>query len=73
MYVGGRGQQNVQSFTNTHCLGVGNYIMLVELELPNDELNGKEIQFKVAMQSTETYFTLSNKYSGELPVSNLQV
>jgi hypothetical protein len=43
MYICGKGQQNVQSFNNTHSLDVGNYMMMVELEVPNDEMNGKEI------------------------------
>lgn len=49
MYVGGRGQQNVASFSDTHCFEVGNYQMLIELELPDDELVGKALKLKVAM------------------------
>jgi len=73
MYVAGRGQQNIQSLTNTHCLGVGNYVMLLELEVPNDELNGREITVKVAMQSSETFFMLANKYSGDLHIYDERV
>ena len=44
--------------------------MLVELEFPNDELVGKELKFKVAMQSTETYFTLGCKYPDIIPIED---
>jgi len=73
MYVGGRGQQNVQSLSNCHSLSVGKYVMLLELEVPNDELNGREINLKVAMQSSETYFMLSNKYQEDLHISDERV
>lgn len=46
--------------------------MLIELELPDDELVGKALKIKVAMQSTETYFMLANKYAEILSVSDLR-
>jgi len=44
--------------------------MLVELEFPNDDLVGKDLKFKVAMQSTETYFMLGCKYPEALAIED---
>lgn len=70
MFVGGKGQSNDQSISNTHALSVGRYQMLVELEFPNDDLVDKELKFKVAMQSTESYFMLGCKYPEALSIED---
>lgn len=44
--------------------------MLVELEFPNDDLVGRELKFKVAMQSTETYFMLGCTYPDILAIGD---
>ena len=44
--------------------------MLVEIELPNDELVGKEILFKVAVQSSENYFMISSTHGDALPIED---
>jgi len=44
--------------------------MLVELEFPNDDLVDKELKFKVAMQSTETYFMLGCRYPAVLSIDD---
>ena len=40
---------NESKVSESHCLEVGRYQMLVELELPDDELVGKALKIKVAM------------------------
>ena len=44
--------------------------MLVEIEVPNDDLLDTDIKLKVAMQSTETYFMLSSVTNWELSISD---
>ena len=47
--------------------------MIIEMEFPNDQLFGKELKFKVAMQSTESYFSLSCKYAEPLSIRDKRV
>lgn len=70
MYVGGAGQENSTVISRAHALPVGRYQLLVELEMPDLGLVGKEIKFKVSMQSTETYFMLSSKYADALCIQD---
>lgn len=73
MYVGGMGQQNLKNISNTHSLSVGSYQVLVELELPDDDLVSKEIKFIVSMVSSENYVMLSGKYHESLAIEDPKV
>ena len=44
--------------------------MLVEIELPNDDLMDVDLKLKIAMQSTETYFMISKLSHQELSIND---
>jgi hypothetical protein len=73
MYVGGMGQQNQVNISNIHSFSVGSYQIMVELELPTDELVGQEINFMVSMVSSENYTMLSGKYNDALAIEDGRV
>jgi hypothetical protein len=73
MYVGGMGQQNSLNISNVHSFSVGSYQLMVELELPTDDLVGQEINFMVNMVSSENYTMLSGKYSDVLAIEDPRV
>lgn len=62
MYTDGNGQQAKSTISHSHALSVGKYILMVEVEIPFEQLVGEEIKLKVAIQSSETYFMLGSRY-----------
>ena len=73
MYVGGMGQQNKVNISNIHSFSVGSYQILVELELPTDDLVGQEINLVASMTSSENYTMLSGKYNDALAIEDTKV
>ena len=63
VYMAGKGQQNSTQINDTLYLSEGNYNMIVEIEVPNDDLIGVDLKLKVSLMISETYFMISSKYN----------
>lgn len=61
--MAGKGQQNSTQINDTLYLSEGNYNMIVEIEVPNDDLIGVDLKLKVSLMISETYFMISSKYN----------
>ena len=73
VYYEGCGQKNMNDMTMTHLFKTGTYQMVIELEVADTDLIGKELKMKCSMRTDGFYFLLANKYSDVTSVSDHRV
>ena len=73
VYYEGCGQKNMNDMTMTHLFKTATYQMVIELEVADTDLIGKELKMKCSMRTDGFYFLLANKYSDVTSVSDHRV
>jgi len=71
--VHGHGWTNSNFNCYSQDFSVGSYVLIVELEMPNNDLMGVDLKLKVSFQTSETYFMLSNKYNRCLTINDPRI